>query len=142
MFQKMLLGPLGARFLRDCRRAESPVYVWTVNDERQMEWCIRKNLARGHGEGKAGSGGGQALLDGVITDDPKLFLEVCRRWEDELDGKVQRRRRGMVSDVTQGTLLALQYLALQVMGTVLYIVWRFVRPRLDLLKDRKKLGAV
>jgi hypothetical protein len=28
-----------------------------------MEWCIRKGV------------------DGVITDDPRLFREVCERWE-------------------------------------------------------------
>ncbi|KAI2625816.1 PLC-like phosphodiesterase [Hypoxylon sp. NC1633] len=52
---------VGQRFIRDMKRAGHPLHVWTVNEEDWMEWSIRKEL------------------DGVITDDPKLFLEVCRR---------------------------------------------------------------
>lgn len=63
MLQKTLVGPLGSRFLRDAKAAGRPVYLWTVNDEEWMEWSIKKDV------------------DGVITDDPKLFLEVCDRWK-------------------------------------------------------------
>lgn len=35
-----------------------------------MEWCLRQNA------------GGDKCIDGVVTDDPRLFREVCRRWED------------------------------------------------------------
>ena len=54
-----------------------------------MEWCVRKNLLLdrrgGGGEGTDGSGDDRAgvLIDGVVTDDPALFLEVCERIEDE-----------------------------------------------------------
>lgn len=58
------MGPFGAKFLRDAKRLERLVYVWTVNDENLMKWSIRKEV------------------DGVITDDPKKFLEVCDRWEE------------------------------------------------------------
>ena len=40
-----------------------PIYVWTVNKDEMMRWSIGKNV------------------DGVITDDPKRFLEVCEEWE-------------------------------------------------------------
>ncbi|KAI1107056.1 PLC-like phosphodiesterase [Jackrogersella minutella] len=62
MILYMLAMPVtGWRFIRDMKRSGHPIYVWTVNDESWMEWSIRKEL------------------DGVITDDPKLFLEVCAR---------------------------------------------------------------
>ncbi len=38
------------------------MFVWTVNKEMWMEWSIRHEV------------------DGVISDDPKRFLEVCKRW--------------------------------------------------------------
>ncbi|GKT90757.1 glycerophosphoryl diester phosphodiesterase [Colletotrichum tofieldiae] len=63
MFQKALVGPVGKRFIGDVKKADRRLFVWTVNDEEWMEWSIR------------------AGADGVITDDPELFLEVCRRWK-------------------------------------------------------------
>ncbi|KAI1850735.1 hypothetical protein JX265_004446 [Neoarthrinium moseri] len=63
-----LTGPFGARFLRHARKINRLVFGWTVNEERWMEWSI------------------QHELDGVITDDPKLFLEVCDRWRKDPDG--------------------------------------------------------
>lgn len=56
------MGPFGAKFLRDARRLRRLVYVWTVNEEAMMKWSIKKEV------------------DGVITDDPKKFLDVCDRW--------------------------------------------------------------
>jgi len=63
MLQKILMGPAGARFLRDAKRLGRPVLCWTVNEENLMRWSIKNGL------------------DGVITDDPKSFLEVCDQWE-------------------------------------------------------------
>ncbi|EON64021.1 hypothetical protein W97_03251 [Coniosporium apollinis CBS 100218] len=60
MLQAVLMGPCGGRFLRRAEAAQRPVYAWTVNEEKRMRWCIEKKL------------------DGVITDDPKLFLDVCK----------------------------------------------------------------
>ncbi|KAF6833921.1 glycerophosphoryl diester phosphodiesterase [Colletotrichum plurivorum] len=65
MFQKSLVGPLGKKFIRDVHGAERAVFAWTVNDEEWMEWCI-----------KAG-------VDGVITDEVGVYLDVCRRWKDK-----------------------------------------------------------
>lgn len=53
----------GRRFIRDAKDEGRPVFAWTVNDEDMMRWCINNGL------------------DGVITDDPKKFLEVCEEWE-------------------------------------------------------------
>ncbi|OTB09053.1 hypothetical protein M426DRAFT_29083, partial [Hypoxylon sp. CI-4A] len=59
MLRYLLAMPIaGWRFIRDMKKAGHPIYIWTVNDEDWMEWSIHKEV------------------DGVITDDPKLFLEV------------------------------------------------------------------
>ncbi|KAM0808616.1 putative PLC-like phosphodiesterase [Seiridium cardinale] len=63
LYQLSVVGPCGGRFLRKAKENGREVFVWTVNKESWMEWSIRKEL------------------DGVITDDPKLFLEVCDRWK-------------------------------------------------------------
>ncbi|RVX68045.1 hypothetical protein B0A52_08456 [Exophiala mesophila] len=65
MLQKVMFGPLGARFLRDVQRAHRPLYLWTVNDVNLMKWSIQKHV------------------DGVITDDPKTFKKICEEWDDE-----------------------------------------------------------
>ena len=65
MLQKVLLGPVGARFMRDVRRANRALFVWTVNDANLMKWSIQKRV------------------DGVITDDPKKFNQIRRDWEDD-----------------------------------------------------------
>jgi len=64
ILQKTLIVPyFGARFLRDAKAKGRPVFVWTVNEESMMTWSISNGL------------------DGVITDDPEKFLEVCEDWE-------------------------------------------------------------
>lgn len=57
------MGPIGNKFLRDAKAARRPIFAWTVNEEAMMRWCIKHEL------------------DGVITDDPKRYLEVCDDWE-------------------------------------------------------------
>ncbi|KZL80305.1 glycerophosphoryl diester phosphodiesterase [Colletotrichum incanum] len=129
MFQKALVGPVGKLFIRDVKKAGRRLFVWTVNDEEWMEWSIR------------------AGADGVITDDPELFLEVCRRWkggngpDNDDDAKPKgtgeepearaARRAGRVRDGTWRRALRLY---LQVVGVqalvllftpVLMIVARF-----------------
>lgn len=58
MLQKAMVGPWGDQFLADCKAQNRPVFLWTVNEEQWMKWCISKGV------------------DGVITDDPKKYLEV------------------------------------------------------------------
>jgi tubulin gamma len=64
MLLAVLMTPWGHTFLRKARTDQRPVYAWTVNEERRMRWGIRHEL------------------DGVITDDPKKFLEVRRDWHE------------------------------------------------------------
>ncbi|KAI4749115.1 PLC-like phosphodiesterase [Aureobasidium sp. EXF-12298] len=63
MLLPMLMAPGGKKFLASARKAQKPVLAWTVNETRKMKWCIRRQL------------------DGVITDDPKHFLDVCRNYD-------------------------------------------------------------
>lgn len=81
MLQKILVGPFGASFLRDAKKEGRPVFTWTVNEVGWMRWCIGREV------------------DGVITDDPRLFLEVCEGWKGEMveegkGGKVVGGRNG------------------------------------------------
>lgn len=70
MLLPILMAPGGKRFLKDCRAAKRPVLAWTVNEEEKMEWCIRRDI------------------DGVLTDDPKLFLEVCKRFDPNTEERL------------------------------------------------------
>jgi hypothetical protein len=63
MLFAVLMGPLGSSFLKAARRHDRTVFAWTVNEKKKMRWCVRKGL------------------DGVVTDDPKAFLEVCEEFE-------------------------------------------------------------
>lgn len=67
MLQAVLMTPWGRAFVRKAQCDKRPVFAWTVNEERRMRWDIR------HG------------LDGVITDDPRKFLEVRRGWHEGMD---------------------------------------------------------
>jgi phosphatidylglycerol phospholipase C len=58
MHHKIIAGPGGSGFLRDVRAANRSIFLWTVNDIVWMKWSIGKEV------------------DGVITDDPKKYLEV------------------------------------------------------------------
>jgi hypothetical protein len=60
------MGPNGHRFLRDAHAANRAVYVWTVNDANMMRWSIRRGV------------------DGVLTDDPKKFLDLSRDFQEDV----------------------------------------------------------
>jgi len=53
MLQQIMVGPCGSKLLKDIRKARRSIFLWTVNEEKTMKWCISKGV------------------DGVITDDPK-----------------------------------------------------------------------
>jgi hypothetical protein len=63
--QMVLMGPLGRGFLEEARAARRRVYVWTVNAPNLMRWCIRHKI------------------DGVISDEPARFRQICDEWEKE-----------------------------------------------------------
>jgi glycerophosphoryl diester phosphodiesterase len=64
MLQKVLFGPIGANFIKDVKDAGRQIFIWTVNSDNMMRWGIQKEV------------------DGVITDDPKRFKEICDNWTD------------------------------------------------------------
>lgn len=64
LLQAVLMTPWGCAFIKKAKTLQRPIFAWTVNDEKRMRWGIRKEL------------------DGVITDDPKLFLEVRDGWHE------------------------------------------------------------
>ncbi|KAJ5769761.1 uncharacterized protein N7511_001812 [Penicillium nucicola] len=66
--QMALMGPLGRGFLEEAQAARRRVYVWTVNAPNLMRWCIRHKI------------------DGVISDEPGRFRQVCAEWEKEQSG--------------------------------------------------------
>jgi phosphatidylglycerol phospholipase C len=65
MLQKIMVGPFGNKFFDDIKAAERSIFLWTVNDEESMKWAIMKEV------------------DGVITDDPKKYLEVSEDYSGE-----------------------------------------------------------
>lgn len=74
MLLQILMAPGGRKFIDDCKKAGRPVLAWTVNTEEKMKWCIRNEI------------------DGVMTDDPKLFLEVCRRYEGREEKEMRNEK--------------------------------------------------
>ena len=107
------MAPWGRAFARKAQRDQRPVFAWTVNDVRQMRWDIR------HG------------LDGVITDDPEMFLQVRRDW-----------REGVRDGEGLGLRIWLQVLWIQVLILVFgaSFHWRFgwdVRKELVRVRDVK-----
>ena len=73
--QMVLMGPLGRGFLEEARAARRRVYLWTVNSPSLMRWAIRHEV------------------DGVVTDEPARFRQVCEAWEKE-----QRNETGVFHD--------------------------------------------
>ncbi|KAH8699812.1 PLC-like phosphodiesterase [Ilyonectria robusta] len=146
LHHKALLGFPGALFLREIQRTDKLLVTWTVNEPRWMEWCIRQNLRRprkdcangGPKELKDEGGLAPALIDGVITDDPKLYLEVCERLEDELDGRRVRPPRGLLGWVSDGVSTAWTSVTFQLLVMGFYFVRR-AQGKFDYLKDRRSL---
>jgi len=63
MLQKIMVGPFGNSFLRDIKKDNRAIFLWTVDEEEWMKWSIRKQV------------------DGVITDDPKKYLDICKGYD-------------------------------------------------------------
>lgn len=120
---KILVGPFGASFLRDVKNPKKTgeprdIFTWTVNDRNWMQWSIKKKV------------------DGVITDDPKLFLEVCKEMEEEGE-KGEGMRVGVRESVV---LLALNVLSL--IFTLLFL-WRYpIREGRKQGQSKRKAGPI
>lgn len=111
--QKMLMGPLGRGFLQEARAAHRKVYVWTVNEPNLMRWDI------------------QHKVDGVITDDPAYYQQICAQWEAEQQVK-SGKPRGTESDcLTLAEKLDIWTLAI----LALLVGWYFRRKYLPSLQS-------
>ena len=64
MLIAILVGPMGRFLIRKAKSRNQRLFSWTVNDEKAMDWCIRQEL------------------DGVITDDPVKFMNVCEQFQE------------------------------------------------------------
>jgi glycerophosphoryl diester phosphodiesterase len=64
--QPILMTPFGRSLITKAhsQRPVRPVFAWTANDETRMRWNIEQGV------------------DVVITDNPKLFLEIREGWGD------------------------------------------------------------
>ncbi|KAI9835077.1 MAG: hypothetical protein M1819_002629 [Sarea resinae] len=67
ILQHALMTPSGRKFTRKVQAMQRPILSWTVNSDYAMKWCIRQKL------------------DGVITDNPKRFLEICDHYDESSD---------------------------------------------------------
>lgn len=77
------------------------------------------------------------LIDGVITDDPRKFREVCQRMEDEADGEAVRPSKGPVGSVKKWYWLAVQMLIFEVFSRVFFALARW-KGRFDYPSEIKE----
>ncbi|KAH0541598.1 hypothetical protein FGG08_003946 [Glutinoglossum americanum] len=110
LLQRVMVGPLGHRFLCDAHAAGRSVFVWTVNDVGTMRWSIRRGV------------------DGVLTDDPKKFLDVCREFREDIYLEEDR-------------LTVRQYLGLVGFNIVAAVLNLLFRWRHELRDHMKKVTA-
>ncbi|RGP59377.1 glycerophosphoryl diester phosphodiesterase [Fusarium longipes] len=134
--QNTLVGPSGKLILRELQRTDKLLMTWTVNQPRRMEWCIRQNL--GHLRLPNRNVQGSPLIDGVITDDPRLYLEVCQKFEDEMDGKLVRSDLSLAQKVKSKAETVAFVLVTQALMIVYHVVRR-MQGKFDFLKDRRTL---
>ena len=65
ILQASLVSPYGRKFLREVQAHHRQIYSWTVIDEKNMDWCIRREM------------------DGVLVEDVPKFLEMCEPYKEE-----------------------------------------------------------
>jgi len=110
MIQAVLMTPWGRAFIRKAQCDKRPVYAWTVNKEPYMRWDIRQGL------------------DGVITDDPKLFVEVRRGWHDGVKEGV-------------GLIMWLDVLRINLFALVFGMLFRYRSGSSKTIRSRVVLGG-
>ncbi|KAH8178876.1 hypothetical protein LIA77_00395 [Sarocladium implicatum] len=147
ILQRSLIGPIGWIFMRSVKESGRQLFVWTVNEERWMRWCIRRNLRYRRPVDLNSKAGyvqdsrhqGQKLIDGIITDDPRLLRDVCDRWEDELDGKLTVPVNHL--DRLREELRAALFSIMVPIGSLLIVVMAIFKGRLNFFKhgDERRL---
>ncbi|KAF5236545.1 hypothetical protein FANTH_11232 [Fusarium anthophilum] len=133
---KTLIGPSGRLFLHELRKTDKLLMTWTVNEPRHMEWCIRQNLC--HPRRRNEKTERPALIDGVITDNPRLYLEICEKFENEMDGKLARPKLALTERIRKkAEMVAVVILTETLM--MAYHVLRRMQGKFDFLRDRQSL---
>ncbi|KAI1824300.1 PLC-like phosphodiesterase [Xylaria intraflava] len=80
LMRQTLATPLGARFLRDMKQLGIPVYAWTLDEEKWMEWAVLTEE-----------------VSGVITDEIDLYHQTCDRIRNGGAHELSMRNRGRAS---------------------------------------------
>jgi phosphatidylglycerol phospholipase C len=118
--QNVLMGPLGQGFIEEARAARRQIYVWTVDERNLMRWSIQ------HG------------VDGVVSNEPGRFHEVCDAWEKEhADGLKPAAKK---IRVTVGQRMRILAIALYVKCFGWYYRRKFSSPLERVDFDQRKLG--
>ena len=65
MLYPTLVSPSGRKFIRTVKTQQRQIYAWTVNDEKGLDWCVKKGV------------------DGIITDEVERFFAVCAASEEK-----------------------------------------------------------
>ena len=65
MMQVSLVSPRGRGFIQEVQAHRQQILSWTVNDEKNIDWCIRREM------------------DGLITDNVPKALEMCETYREE-----------------------------------------------------------
>ena len=65
ILQPSLVSPYGRKFIQEVQAHHRQIYSWTVMDEKNMDWCIRREM------------------DGVIVENVPKFLEMCETYTEE-----------------------------------------------------------
>ncbi|KAI1139827.1 PLC-like phosphodiesterase [Hypoxylon sp. FL0543] len=102
----------GSRLIPEARRLDRLIFSWTIKEDEWMELSIRQGL------------------DGVVTDDPKRFLELCSQWP-----KTQVRNRFTKRAAKQTAQWALICFLVLIAETVNFFVKGSPRSRV-----KKELG--
>ncbi|KAL3481751.1 PLC-like phosphodiesterase [Aspergillus californicus] len=89
----------GSRFRKRAREQSGMIFSWTDNADEWMALSIRNQV------------------DGVITDDPKRFMELCSHWEGKGESKAVREKASQ-STIRQSILWAILNLLVRILEFV------------------------
>ena len=104
------MGPLGAGFVEDAKKANRLVYAWTVNEANLIRWCVRHEL------------------DAVMTDKPVLFGKVAAEWKGPDKGFVKEDGDGNGDEKLEKLSLG-QVLQVWLMTFLVLTIGRLIRLR-------------
>ena len=65
ILQASLVSPYGRKFIREVQAHQRQVYSWTIIDEKNMDWCIRRGM------------------DGIVVDNVPKSLEMRETYDEE-----------------------------------------------------------